>query len=53
MSAARSPIAATGNTNFGYFGGGYPTNSTVERIEYANDTATASPRGPLSVVDII
>ena len=26
-----------------------PTNSTVERIDYSNDTATASPKGPLSV----
>ena len=33
----------------GYFGGGYsPTYSTVDRINYANDTATALIRGPLS-----
>ena len=36
-------------SNFGYFGGGAPF-STVDRIDYANDTATASVRGPLSVV---
>ena len=32
----------------GYFGGGYPTVSTVDRIDYSNDTATASVKGPLS-----
>ena len=31
----------------GYFGGGYVV-STVDRIDYSNDTATASPKGPLS-----
>ena len=35
---------------FGYFGGGFPgPTSTVDRIDYSNDTATASLRGPLSV----
>ena len=34
----------------GYFGGGLGgTLSTVDRIDYSNDTATASPKGPLSV----
>ena len=32
----------------GYFGGGQPSTSTVDRIDYSNDTATASPKGPLS-----
>ena len=32
----------------GYFGGG-DTKSVVDRIDYSNDTATASPKGPLSV----
>ncbi len=32
----------------GYFGGG-GTVSTVDRIDYSNDTATASPKGPLSL----
>ena len=41
---------ATGNSSFGYFGGGSPGPlSTVDRIDYSNDTATASPKGPLSV----
>ena len=35
--------------NFGYFGGATNSNtSTVDRIDYSNDTATASPKGPLS-----
>ena len=42
---------ATPNT--GYFGGGRDssgpgTGSTVDRIDYSNDTATASPKGPLT-----
>jgi len=46
-------LAATGNQSFGYFGGGATTSattglSTVDRIDYGNDTATASPKGPLS-----
>jgi hypothetical protein len=43
-------LAATGNSSFGYFGGGGNPGSvsTVDRIDYSNDTATASPKGPLS-----
>ena len=52
MSVARGQFAATGNADFGYFGAGYDDNpnrvSTVDRIDYSNDTATASPKGPLS-----
>ena len=34
----------------GYFGGGYsPNRSTVDRIDYSNDTATAPAKGPLSL----
>ena len=35
---------------FGYFGGGRAPSyiSTVDRIDYTNDTATASIKGPLS-----
>jgi hypothetical protein len=41
-------LAATGNSSFGYFGGGFPgPRSTVDRIDYSNDTATASPKGIL------
>ena len=51
MSAGRYNVIATGNQNFGYFGGGsHPTNSTVDRVDYSNDTATAVAKGPLSAV---
>jgi hypothetical protein len=56
LSLARKELAATGNTTDGWFGGGYSpayypnsTLSIVDRITYANDTATASVRGPLSL----
>ena len=52
LSIGRRHFAATGNSNFGYFGSGeipgpvfYSTS--VDRIAYSNDTATASPKGPL------
>jgi hypothetical protein len=47
---ARSSVTATGNSNYGYFGGGNPSpqRSTVDRIDFSNDLATASIRGPLS-----
>ena len=43
-------MAATGNADFGYVGGGSTpfSKSTVERIDYSNDTATAVEKGPLS-----
>ena len=42
-------------TNYGYFGGGNAPAapgevSTVDRIDFDNDTATASTKGPLSAV---
>ena len=50
LSVVRDSLAATGNSSFGYFGGGTVPGliSTVDRIDYSNDTATASPKGPLS-----
>ena len=54
LSSVKYNFAATGNSNFGYFGGGRndtitPSDySTVDRIDYSNDTATASPKGPLT-----
>ena len=33
---------------FGYFAGGNGTKSTVDRIDYSNDIATAAVKGPLS-----
>ena len=52
LSLERSSSAATGNSNYGWFGGGYfspaPTTvSTVERIDFSNDSSTPSPRGSL------
>ena len=42
------------NSSFGYFAGGYnqflspARKTTVDRVDYSNDTATASPKGPLN-----
>jgi len=54
LSASKYGTASAGNTVYGWVTGGslqgYPTAqgiTTVERITYANDTATASVRGPL------
>jgi hypothetical protein len=49
LSLARQLLAATGNSNYGWFGGGSPGISTVDRIDFSNDSSTASPRGPLSL----
>ena len=51
LSLARSSLAATGNSNYGWFGGGFGTEavSTVDRINFSNDSSTASVRGPLSL----
>jgi hypothetical protein len=55
LSAAKNELAATGNSSYGWFGGGsaFPGGpsllSTVDRIDYSNDTVTASPRGRLSL----
>ena len=54
LSVARNSLAAAGNSTNGWFGGGPPLSpgtaysTTVDRITYATDTATASVRGPLS-----
>ena len=55
LSLARRAGAATGNTSFGYFGGGYTSSnvSTVDRVDYSNDTAAASAKGPLALLKII
>ena len=50
LSLARYRLAATGNSNYGWFGGGSPGPvSRVERIDFSNDSSTTSPRGPLSL----
>ena len=47
-----SPSPFTKAHPFGYFAGGYANSSgelsVVDRIDYSNDTATASEKGPLS-----
>ena len=55
LSAAKYMLAATGNSNYGWFGGGSIPGaplaipvSRVDRIDFSNDATTASPRGPLS-----
>ena len=49
LSQVVSLLAAAGNSDYGWFGGGTPGwRLEVERITYATDTATASVRGPLS-----
>ena len=43
-------MGTAGNGFFGYFAGGDGTpsdNSTVDRMQYSNDTATTLVRGPL------
>ena len=53
LSSGRYELVATGNSNYGYFGGGFipigPLVSTVDRIDFSNDSSTASPKGPLSL----
>ena len=60
LSLARYNLAATGTPSYGWFAGGQTgpsspsTNkSTIDRIDYTNDTAVASVRGPLSGTDYI
>ena len=49
LSLARNYIGATGNSTHGYFAGGTGPVSTIDRIDYSNDTATAVAKGPLSL----
>ena len=57
LSAGRYGLASAGNSDYGWFGGGAQNGdpgglrSTVDRITYATDTATASVRGPLSLAN--
>ena len=51
LSDVRKQLAATGNSNYGWFGGGSTQPAavaTVDRIDFSNDSSTISPRGPLS-----
>ena len=54
LSSQRRDLAGAGNINFGYFVGGevMPGSndaSTVDRIDYFSDTATALVKGPLTI----
>ena len=55
LSLARYWLTATGNSNYGWFGGGATVPlpiimySIVDRIDFSNDSATASPRSQLSL----
>jgi hypothetical protein len=54
LSSSRYQLAATSSQDFGWFGGGGLSPggillSRVDRITFANDTATATARGPLSL----
>ena len=52
LSSARVNLAATGNSNYGWFGGGATTVfsptpvATVDRIDFSNDSVSVSVRGP-------
>jgi hypothetical protein len=53
LTVARIYCTAAGNTTDLWFAGGYTTGgggtkSTIDRVNFATDTATASLRGPLS-----
>ena len=53
LSVGRSSVAGVSNVNYGYIAGGRRNNPTgdttlVDRIDFGNDTPTASPKGNLS-----
>jgi hypothetical protein len=53
LSVAVRSHGASGDTTYGWFGGGYVNASlasSVTRIIFATDTATASARGPLVAI---
>jgi hypothetical protein len=52
LSLQRNQISATGNDEFGWFGGGDvpPQTSRIDRITFSSDTNTASIRGPLTSI---
>jgi hypothetical protein len=56
LTVARREHASSGNEDYGWFGGGYQPalspgqSSSVERVTYLTDTATASVRGPLTAI---
>jgi len=59
LSESKYWVTGTGSPTYGYIGGGreqhdpgqsdFSWTSKIERIDYSNDTATASPKGPLAI----
>jgi len=54
LSEARGYLSGTNSADFGYLGGGYQPSSpyqrsTVDKIDFSNDTATPLAKGPLSI----
>ena len=47
-NAYPSSISGVSNPTYAYFGGGDPASTHVDRIEFSNDTPTASPKGNLA-----
>jgi len=55
LSVARQGLGALASPAYGYFGGGIANPggtyySTIDRIDFANDTAVASPKSILTVI---
>ena len=53
LSLSRNAVASVGDANFGYFIGGGSINSpyiysSMDRVDYSNDTATASIKGQMT-----
>jgi len=53
LTSAKYYVGATGSSSYGYWGGGRQSSPTagvtkIDRVDYSNDTATASAKGPLS-----
>jgi len=50
LSSSRYRLAATGNSEAGYFGGGFPGPvSTMDKVTYSTDTTAEVPGASLSV----
>jgi hypothetical protein len=43
LSAAKNALAATSGNSFGWFGGGSPTTSNIDRLNFAAETLAMSP----------
>ena len=54
LSVARYYLAATGNSNAGYFGGGgFPLTTLMDKVTYSTDTTAAVPGAALSAARYI